>query len=581
MVKEFTSANFGWGTIHTTKDEEYGQEDVSKQRVRTGPHVFDGNLEDYTLEIQFEDGEEPTRETIGSDWDVKVYLYDKVESKLYSVKSYSKSSFKSVTTTAEYTLPSGETAKKEQTTYVLKTPTDITGIPTYKELLTLGAKYDSPEGIVDYIMSFYLDIKVSSGNPKKDDNTADVIKSIKMTSLYKMNLKNEKMLAIGAPDIPPATYVSPIPEGAWRIDGIYNHGFPYIKRSKDIPYSMRVPPYETISLMDQIRVTSLPHGLNDLFPVTKMSIPLDKPEETKYTLGSTQTESMTTSSNSVSSDLSGKLKEVPKASTILSLARSNAANLLKAATNGFVTLHQKDGHCDEIIISDEPDYTTAKNVWRWNVNGLGFSDHGYDADEWKAAITMDGAIVADRITAGTMFADRIHGGTLTLGGYDNVNGELRVIAGSSENDKHAVVKMDKDGAYIEGRTISKNPDNGYSIVIRDGAIHGYSDYDEGKQSNDDNLVNYIHMTNGIQGYDDYGLGFWAKGPIMFNCEDILVGNVASGGSEALQPTYGKQELNVVTNVYLTGNKDDGYNIKTDTKTLYFMHGIMTSDFTKQ
>ena len=565
MNKTFQSADFGWGTIDTNSNKDtYGDLIESNTTVNVGFRNFDGNLEDYTLEVEFEKDMEPTKTT----FTVYIYLYDKY-SNYITYYAHSKSNF-DVTET--------EDGRK---IYTLKEPKSILGIISLKKLKEFATAngYPDAHGFVDYIMTYVLAVKISAG--KDDETQASCINHVNIKSLYKLNLKNGKMLAIDAPDIQLTTYVSPIPASAWRIDGIYNHGFPYIKRSKDIPYSMRVPPYETISLMDQIRVTSLPHGLNDLFPVTKMSIPLDKPEETKYTLGSTQTESMTTSSNSVSSDLSGKLKEVPKASTILSLARSNAANLLKAATNGFVTLHQKDGHCDEIIISDEPDYTTAKNVWRWNVNGLGFSDHGYDADEWKAAITMDGAIVADRITAGTMFADRIHGGTLTLGGYDNVNGELRVIAGRTENDKHAVVKMDKDGAYIEGRTISKNPENGYSIVIRDGAIHGYSDYDEGKQSNDDNLVNYIHMTNGIQGYKDYGLGFWAKGPIMFNCKDILVGDVASGGTNALQPTYGKQELKVVTGVHLTGSKDQGYNITTDTKTLYFMHGIMTADFNQQ
>ena len=39
---------------------------------------------------------------------------------------------------------------------------------------------------------------------------------------------------------------------------------------------------EAIRLLDEIRVISAPHGLNHLFPVTKLEIPLDSPEKLKF-----------------------------------------------------------------------------------------------------------------------------------------------------------------------------------------------------------------------------------------------------------------------------------------------------------
>lgn len=42
---------------------------------------------------------------------------------------------------------------------------------------------------------------------------------------------------------------------------------------------------EEIKLLDEIRVESAPHGLNRMFPVTEIEIPLDNPANTKYTLG--------------------------------------------------------------------------------------------------------------------------------------------------------------------------------------------------------------------------------------------------------------------------------------------------------
>lgn len=40
---------------------------------------------------------------------------------------------------------------------------------------------------------------------------------------------------------------------------------------------------EEIKLLDEVRVISRPHGLDRMFPVTKLVIPLDSPEETKFT----------------------------------------------------------------------------------------------------------------------------------------------------------------------------------------------------------------------------------------------------------------------------------------------------------
>ena len=70
---------------------------------------------------------------------------------------------------------------------------------------------------------------------------------------------------------------------------------------------------------------------------------------------------------------------------------------------------------------DTDDIETAKNVWRWNQNGWGHSSSGYNGPYTMAA-TIDGGIVADYITAGTMLANRIKGGTLTLGGAGNGDG---------------------------------------------------------------------------------------------------------------------------------------------------------------
>ncbi|MCI8559143.1 MAG: hypothetical protein HFI19_15580 [Lachnospiraceae bacterium] len=100
----------------------------------------------------------------------------------------------------------------------------------------------------------------------------------------------------------------------------------------------------------------------------------------------------------------------------------NATNWITGVNGGYVVFHKNaNGQPYEILIMDTDNIETAKNVWRWNQNGWGHSASGYNGPYTMAA-TIDGGIVADFITAGTMLANRIKGGTLTLGGPGNGNG---------------------------------------------------------------------------------------------------------------------------------------------------------------
>ncbi len=105
----------------------------------------------------------------------------------------------------------------------------------------------------------------------------------------------------------------------------------------------------------------------------------------------------------------------------------NATNWLTGVNGGYVVLHKNaNGQPYEILIMDTDNIETAQNVWRWNQNGWGHSKNGYNGP-YAMAATIDNGIVADFITAGTMLADRIKGGTLTLGGTQNGDGICLVL----------------------------------------------------------------------------------------------------------------------------------------------------------
>lgn len=377
------------------------------------------------------------------------------------------------------------------------------------------------------------------------------------------------------------TMITPYPNCLWQIDGVHNNGYPFISLMQNLPYTSIIPKQEVINFLDKVRVRSIPHGIDQDFIVSKITIQLGKPDETKYSLGKKVATTFTGSSNAINADIASKIKEVPKVSTILKSAKENAASLINSATNGYVTMVQEDGHTSEIVISNEPDYKKAQQIWRWNQNGLAHSSSGYDAEEYDNAILMDGSIVADRITAGTMQADRIRGGTLLLGGFeyaDGKNGVLSLISGKDDKDMHETVRLDKDGAYIEGTTVSANTETGYTMVLDDGHIYSYQNYNRDKPFGEpgespefNKMVSYIHMTNGISGEGlqyDYGLGFYSTGPIIFNSPEIWVGH--DFNSIIGVPKMGKKK--VITNVELKKNGDDYY-LETKEEELLFLNGF--------
>lgn len=85
----------------------------------------------------------------------------------------------------------------------------------------------------------------------------------------------------------------------------------------------------------------------------------------------------------------------------------------------------------EIVVLDNPDISQAQSVWRLNSGGYGHSSTGY-AGPYTLAITQNGAIVADFITAGTMAGNRVRTGMLedeTHTNYWNLDtGEFHIEA---------------------------------------------------------------------------------------------------------------------------------------------------------
>lgn len=113
------------------------------------------------------------------------------------------------------------------------------------------------------------------------------------------------------------------------------------------------------------------------------------------------TKNIETLVNSITSNITG-----------LGAAINDATNKISGNSGGFIiTRLDNNGKPYELLVMDTDDVATAMKVWRWNNGGLGYSNTGYNGD-YALAITSDGEIVANFITAGILDAEIIKVGFL-------------------------------------------------------------------------------------------------------------------------------------------------------------------------
>lgn len=201
---------------------------------------------------------------------------------------------------------------------------------------------------------------------------------------------------------------------------------------------------ERIKLGDSIRVVSEPHGMDRYFPVTALTIDLQNPQSNTITLGTSIKSGISERTTSQNDALVQQITSLPPQSDTLRMAIENATALITAATTGHVVTRP-----NEILIMDTADVDTAKKVWRWNLNGLGYSSTGYKGS-FGTAITMDGKIVGKYIAARSIYADSFIAGELQTawnGITDYIQlkyGELQVYNSS----KQMVSKFNYSGEHF-------------------------------------------------------------------------------------------------------------------------------------
>lgn len=294
---------------------------------------------------------------------------------------------------------------------------------------------------------------------------------------------------------------------------LYNKAVKYLKdeqyekmvlelQALDLKY---ISDEQPIRFLTKIRCISEPHGMDRTFILSKLDLDLTNPGNSLYTLGTDVNLTLTQANSQASSSVNAKIDALPSKSEILRSAEKNAYQMINGIDGSYVHfITNKSGSIDRIIISDGPtlgtktedpdhpgryiyDFPDSLNLWIWSAGGLGhMKRQGPNGsmtyqDPWQeemdVAMTMDGSIVADMITTGTMLADRILGGRLRLGYWPYTNpdtGQTYNIGGVAEiiNEyNETMVTLDSRGVYVDTHGRIGSEDGLAQLYMERGGFH--------------------------------------------------------------------------------------------------------------
>lgn len=203
-------------------------------------------------------------------------------------------------------------------------------------------------------------------------------------------------------------------------------------------------------------------GLNEPLRVMKRTVDIYKPWSPQIEIGD-KSERMTDIAVRTNQLIEYELPQ--RENSILSSARDIATALINAGINGYVVVNG-----NEILIMDTPDKETATKVWRWNSGGFGYSSNGYEGP-YSTAITMNGAIVADFITAGVLRGIEINNGsgTFHVDSSGNVVASSMTINGGVINNGNGTFSVDANG-NVSASAITINNGSGTFYVDSSGNV---------------------------------------------------------------------------------------------------------------
>ncbi len=175
-----------------------------------------------------------------------------------------------------------------------------------------------------------------------------------------------------------------------------------------IDLSLMDKEYDTFEIGDRIPCRAKVYGMNKVFPVMEMTIPLMKPEAATLTLGENRKVGYTEQQSGILSGMQSEAEERRKiANKEIQQAINDLTNKMTGATGGYkLTEYDESGKWLRDLYMDAPDKNQATKVLQINKNGIGGSKNGYGGP-YTVGMTLDGQIIGERILANSITSEKL------------------------------------------------------------------------------------------------------------------------------------------------------------------------------
>lgn len=234
---------------------------------------------------------------------------------------------------------------------------------------------------------------------------------------------------------------------------------------------------DSFRIGQNITVTSKPHGIINVgFDCQRQTLDLLNPGSDTLTLGTIQLGYIRNSQGDSYKKLINSIAEQFVTGNAMQSAIRHATDMITGNEGGYLVWHDADGDNlpDEALIMDTKDITTARKIWRANLNGFGYSSTGYNGP-YGTAITMDGGIVGSYLTALSVTAEKIAASAITTDKLAaNAVTAAKIAAGSISTDKLAAnavtaAKINVTDLFSQAITATNLTITGGSVNIRTGS----------------------------------------------------------------------------------------------------------------
>ena len=203
--------------------------------------------------------------------------------------------------------------------------------------------------------------------------------------------------------------------------------------------------YDSFDIGDRVLCNAIPYGMKKVLPVMEMKIPLQQPDQAQLTLGENLQQSFTDQTSGTFTQIRQETTDAGRVQTEwMKSAIDNLTKQMTGAKGGYkLTEFDENGLWLRDLYMDAPDKNQATNILQINKNGIGGSHNGY-AGPYTVGMTLDGAILGERILAGSIKTEAL---STECKNYI----ETKISDGDSENKKAILKEVTTSIKAMDGK----------------------------------------------------------------------------------------------------------------------------------